>query len=219
MKRHRYKTFSYDVDSCQEGFGGPARCALPRLAEVHYSDTHHPFTARGGSEEGPCGWRNQGASGLCNREVMAPEHAVVRVRPPDEDLDRNEPATAGSLLRDLARDAQTLVQEFSRVGAVQEDAPAWERAVGALRSREPVTAGPWSVRLYDLSAPGAWRPYMDLLGALGRLHVAYTASVWWVRDRRMAYVTWGDFDGMTPDWCADEILRTWRAAGGGARFP
>jgi hypothetical protein len=223
MKLHRYKTFSNDIDSCQEGFGGPARCALPRLADVHYSDTYHPLT-RVYPDDQRCSWRNQGGPGHCGREARDPAHDVGQVRPPDEDYAPNprpylprpgayvEPPTERLPVLnmvDLAEDAAKIQMHFEEASSPAEEksAPAWERVVAALRERKELTSGPWPVRLYDLSAPGAWRPYMDLLGALGRLHEAYTAGVWWLDDRRWAWVTWSYLDGMSVDYCAEEIAR------------
>lgn len=215
MKRHRYRTLSADRDSCTEGFGGPARCTLPLAADVHWQDDYHPYSE--GVISGLCDWRmqsrgpDQGAP--CGRTHYVPEHNVGQLRPPDEDGVRNlrtgEPAT--EVLTDvdidmtaLYRDARTIVTavEGGGVGA------PWERAERALREDGRVGVGPWSVRCYEL--PLEDTEYADLLMALGRIREPYTAVVYWVEsERRMAYVTWGDYNGWGPTECADEIRRVY----------
>lgn len=204
---HRF--FGTVTKPCEERFGGVARCALPYVNGLHYSDDRHPFTLD--SSIG-CGWRAQvgrTAGDRCGLFVTSPVHVAEGdwrcglVRPPDED------AEARSV--EGVKTTEQVSFAGARLGPMKAvSRRPWEVAIEALgASRASVLNGPWSVRQFriadDVGVVDDGEAFLKCLESLTVLGMEWEMSTERVGGARWALVTWGEYRGLSRGVVADEI--------------
>lgn len=166
MTTRRHRFVGREGGTCEETFGGVARCTLSYAASFHWSDEDHPFRAR---EERPreCGWvmQNTGSPLIltCGQEQDAPAHlhppeyvgtevpvingtstpyGQARVTPPDEAaVARGE---AGPVLApQLNRAAQEFVDGVSEASRLLRQEWQTRTAADNLREMMKEEASEW----------------------------------------------------------------------------
>jgi hypothetical protein len=216
--RHRY--VGRGDEPCKEAFGGVARCAMPRLRDLHWHDLDHPF--KPGGNLGRCGWRLQDAS-VEGQECGLGREDEAHVGVGDAEARTEYPAAQ----------PEVITQQYGyppdedSVAAAPPPAPPSQvaDAVASLRGDGAVYSGPWPVRRYRLADRGwvlqspegkdtdddGWQ-LASLLSALDELGEVYVVDVirpfgqaW-----RWAMVTWGDMKGCVASELADAIAQDYR---------